>query len=159
MVDQKIEAPTEAEIDAIARALIHAEHVVNEALGAKLDGSRSDLSLLQRLLDSGTLEREATYTLQALGLAFGRVFLTENPDYDWWMVEDEYGRDPAIRYQRSSLLAYPRTMLSKRIEDGESVDVVRFCSPRVARGGEHFGGAQDDSKDGELIEPLIEPCS
>jgi hypothetical protein len=37
------------------------------------------------------VEREATYTLQALGLAFGRVFLTENPGYDWWMVEDEYG--------------------------------------------------------------------
>ena len=124
MVDQKIEAPTEADIDAIARALIHAEHVVHEVLGAKLDGSRGDLLLLQKLLDSGTIEREATYTLQALGLAFGRVFLTENPGYDWWMVEDEYGRDPAIRYQRSSLLTHLGTMLSKRVEDGEPVDVT-----------------------------------
>ena len=124
MVDQKIEPPTEADVDAIARALIHAEHVVHEGLGRKLDGSRGDLQLLQELLDSGTVEREATYTLQALGLAFGRVFLTENAGYDWWMVEDEYGRDPAIRYQRSALLAYPRTMLSKRIEDGEPVDVI-----------------------------------
>src|SRR5437763_1246518 len=107
VTDLKIEAPTEVEIDSIARALIHAEQVVQEVLGTKLDKSRGDLSLLQKLLDSGSLEREATYTLQALGLAFGRVFLTENPDYDWWMVEDEYGRDPAIRYQRSSLLAHP----------------------------------------------------
>jgi hypothetical protein len=91
VVDQKIEPPTEADVDAIARALIHAEHVVHEGLGRKLDGSRDDLRLLQELLDSSTVEREATYTLQALGLAFGRVFLTENPDYDWWMVEDEYG--------------------------------------------------------------------
>lgn len=124
MVDQKIEPPTEVDIDAIARAFIHAEQVVHETLGRKLDGSRGDLRLLQELLDSGTVEREATYTLQSLGLAFGRVFLTENPGYDWWMVEDEYGRDPAIRYQRSALLAYPRTMLSKRIEDGEPVDVI-----------------------------------
>ena len=39
------------------------------------------------------------------------------------MVEDEYGRDPAIRYKESSLLAFPRTMLSKRVEDGELPDV------------------------------------
>jgi predicted alpha-1,6-mannanase (GH76 family) len=75
VVDQKIEPPTEADVDAIARALIHAEHVVHEGLGRKFDGS---------------VQREATYTLQALGLAFGRVLLTENPGYDWWMVEDEY---------------------------------------------------------------------
>lgn len=123
VADQKIEPPTEVDIDAIARAFIHAEQVVDETLGRKLDGSRNDLRLLQELLDTDTVEREATYTLQALGLAFGRVFLRENPGYDWWMVEDEYGRDPAIRYQRSALLAYPRTMLSKRIEDGEPVDV------------------------------------
>jgi hypothetical protein len=62
----------EADVDAIARALIHAEHVVHEGLGRKLDGSRDDLRPLQELLDSSTAEREATYTLQALGLAFGR---------------------------------------------------------------------------------------
>ena len=42
------------------------------------------------------------------------------------MVEDEFGRNPAIRYKNSSLLAYPRTMLSKRIEDGESVNVAEL---------------------------------
>jgi hypothetical protein len=124
MVDQKIESPTESDIDAIARALIHAEHVVREALGSQLDSTRNDLGLIQRLLDSGAVERDATYTLQALGLAFGKVFLHENSDYDWWMVEDEYGRDPAVRYKLSNLLAHPSTMLSKRVEDGESVDVV-----------------------------------
>jgi hypothetical protein len=122
--NQEIEAPTEVDIDSIARALIHAEHVVREALGAELNGSRADLSVLQKLLDSGTVEREATYTLQALGLAFGRVFVHENPGFDWCMVGDEYGRDPAIRYQRSTLLAFPRTMLSKRVEDGRPIDVT-----------------------------------
>jgi hypothetical protein len=59
VADQKIEPPTEADVDAIARALIHAEHVVHEGLGRKLDGSRGDLRLLQELLDSGTVERDA----------------------------------------------------------------------------------------------------
>jgi hypothetical protein len=126
MSDQRIEAPNESDIDDIARALIHADHVINEALGSKLNGSRADLMLIQKLLDAGTVEREATYTLQALGLAFGKVFIEENADYDWWMVQDEFGRDPAIRYKRSSLLAYPRTMLSKRLEDGEPVNVTEL---------------------------------
>lgn len=126
MSDQKIEAPNESDVDGIARALIHAENVISEALGSKLDGSRADLLLLQKLLDAGTVEREATYTLQALGMAFGKVFIKENPAYDWWMVQDEFGRDPAIRYKRSSLLAYPRTMISKRIEEGEAVNVTEL---------------------------------
>ena len=126
MSDQKIEAPDASDIDGIARALIHAGQVVSELLGSKLNGSRADLLLIQKLIDTGTMEREATYTLQALGLAFGNVFIEENADYDWWMVEDEFGRDPAIRYKQSTLLAYPRTIISKRIEDGETVNVTEL---------------------------------
>jgi hypothetical protein len=120
---QKIEPPTEDEIPSIARALIHADDVCKEALGAGLDGTRADLSLIQQIVDSGFVAREATYTLQALGMAFGKVFVNDNDGYDWWMVQDEYGRDPAIRFRRTTLLAFPRTMLSKRVEDGESIDV------------------------------------
>jgi hypothetical protein len=121
---QKIEAPTEADIDRVARALLHAQRVTTEILGVELDGTRRDLALIQQLLDTRTIEPESTYTLQALGLAFGDVFIHENEGFDWWMVEDEYGRDPALRYQHSSLLAFPRTMLSKRIEDGEHPNVI-----------------------------------
>ena len=85
---QQIEAPTEEDIDSIAQAIVHAQHVTTEVLGAELDGTRGDLTLIQRLLDTGTIERESTYTLQALGLAFGRAFVHENKAFDWWIVED-----------------------------------------------------------------------
>lgn len=103
--------------------VVHAGQVIEQALGEDIDGSRNDLALIQRVLDTGVVEREATYTLQALGLAFGRTFLNEFPDYDWWMVEDEHGRDPAIRYKETSLLVFPMTMISKRVEDGEHFDL------------------------------------
>ena len=86
----------------------------------------ADLVILQEILDAHSIERDATYTLQALGVAFGRVFLQSHPGYDWWMVEDEGGRDPAIRYRESTLLCFPQTMLSKRIEDGETVNVAEL---------------------------------
>jgi hypothetical protein len=121
--EQSIEPPNEKDIENIAMGVVHAGQVIEQALGEDLDGTRSDLALIQRVLDQGVVEREATYTLQAFGLAFGRTFLNEFPDYDWWMVEDEYGRDPAIRYKETSLLVFPMTMISKRVEDGEHVDV------------------------------------
>ncbi len=124
MDNQTIEAPTDDDITGIARALIHADNACTEVLGTGLDGTRADLTRIQQIVDSGLVAREATYTLQALGMAFGKVFVNENPDYDWWMVQDEHGRDPAIRYQRTNLLAFPRTMLSKRVEDGDTVNVA-----------------------------------
>ncbi len=79
--------------------------------------------MIQRALDAGVIEREATWSLQALGIAFGKVFVNNTPDYDWWMVKDEFGRDPAVRFRQTMLLAFPQTMLSRRVEDGEPVDV------------------------------------
>lgn len=123
MNEQTIEAPTDEDITSIARALIHADNACKEALGTGLDGTTADLARIQQIVDSGFVAREATYTLQALGMAFGKVFVNENAGFDWWMVQDVYGRDPAIRYQRTTLLAFPRTMLSKRVEDGDRIDV------------------------------------
>jgi hypothetical protein len=124
--DQKIEPPTEKDIENIAMGVVHAGQVIEQALDEDLDGTHQDLELIQRVLDQGLVEPEATYTLQAFGLAFGRVFLNEFPDYDWWMVEDEHGRDPAIRYKETSLLVFPMTMISKRIEDGDPFDVCEL---------------------------------
>lgn len=45
---------------------------------------------------------------------------------DWWIVEDEYGRDPCLRYLETALHLNPLTMISKRIERGESVDIQRI---------------------------------
>ena len=121
--NQCIEAPTAEDVDLIARQLMHAEALVREITGAELSGRLADLPLIQRVLDSGVVEPESTYSLQALGMAFGKVFVDNVPDYDFWMVEDEYGRDPALRYKDTTLLVFPQTMISKRIEDGEGVDV------------------------------------
>jgi hypothetical protein len=125
-MEQKIVAPTRADLRAIAMQLMHASELVSEATGLALAGTVADLAALQKVIDSKIVEPEATYSLQALGLAFGKVFIGTQANYDWWMVEDEYGRDPAIRYKQTTLLLFPKTMISKRVEDGEQVDVVEI---------------------------------
>ena len=125
-MNQRVEAPNSEDIDHIAKQLLHASGLVEEVAGAGLSGDLSDLAMLQNVLDEKVIEREATYSLQALGMAFGKVFVNNNEGYDWWMVEDEYGRDPAVRYRDTSLLIFPQTMISKRVEDGEDVIVVEL---------------------------------
>ena len=121
-----IEVPTKEDLRQIALSLVHAQQTIAEILHAELDGSMRDLDLIQRALDSGVIDAEAEYTIQALGIAFGKVFVNADADYDWWMIEDEYGRDPAIRYLQSSLTFHPQDILIKRIEHGESVDVTEL---------------------------------
>lgn len=123
---QLIEAPDAADIDRIARLLLHAEQLAREIAGEPLTWGLSDLPLLQRLLADTRLAKDQTVALQALGLAFGKVFVQNETGYDWWMVEDELGRDPAVRFGQTSLLFFPQTMISKRVEQGQRVDVAEM---------------------------------
>jgi hypothetical protein len=118
---------------------------VLHATGKNLSGGESDLSAIQAALDSRTIEPEATYSLQALGMAFGKVFIENHENYDWWMVEDEYGRDPSIRYMKTTLLLFPQTMISKRVEDRQAVNVQAIYEGLELRAAEllaeHYPGA------------------
>ena len=49
------------------------------------------------------------------------------------MVEDEYGRDPAVRRPNTTIILYPMTMISKRIERGEKVDVFELYNGTAAQ--------------------------
>jgi hypothetical protein len=63
-----------------------------------------------------------TYELQCLGIVLGDA-LALHEGMEWVIVEDAYGRDPALRLPGTSVIAYPLTMISKRVERGDSVDV------------------------------------
>jgi uncharacterized protein DUF3806 len=63
-----------------------------------------------------------TWKLQSLGIALGDA-LVQRQGYEWVAVEDEQGRDPALRVPGTTLTLFPLTMISKRIEQGEEVDV------------------------------------
>jgi uncharacterized protein DUF3806 len=84
--------------------------------------TEADIRVLQRILDDQLLAPDQTYALQCLGVVFGRV-LAKQAGLHWIVVEDEYGRDPALQYAGTSLILFPLTMISKRVEQGQEVDV------------------------------------
>jgi hypothetical protein len=81
------------------------------------------LAVIQTVLDNGWATAEQTWNLQALGVVFGDI-LAELLEIPWVMVEDEYGRDPALLLRAGPVLAFPLTMISRRVESGERVDVT-----------------------------------
>jgi hypothetical protein len=102
---------------------------------AALTKTKADLVVLQRLLDDRAFAKTQTYELQSLGIAFGDVLASELP-LRWMMVTDEYGTDPTLRYKNTSIQINALTMLSKRVERGEKVDVVtmlRMTSEQIAQ--------------------------
>ena len=80
------------------------------------------LGLLRAILEAGLFGPTHTYELQCMGVVFGDVFV-QVCGWEWRMVEDELGRDPCIKVPNSTIVLYPLTMISKRIEHGDDVDV------------------------------------
>jgi hypothetical protein len=78
--------------------------------------------VLQNLIDDRVFNKSQTYELQSLGIALGDVFASELP-LRWVMVTDEFGTDPTLRFKETALQVNPLTMISKRVERGESVSV------------------------------------
>ena len=123
-MEQVITAPDEEWITYIAKMWLLGSQISEEIAGHKMDGSMDDLDRLQTIVDSAQIPVGNTQQLQSLGIVFGKVFVSETAGYDWWVIEDEYGKDACVRYKDTSLLIFPQTMLSKRIEDGAEIDVV-----------------------------------
>jgi len=127
------EEPGDADIKRLAEQLLVAEQLTARHAGRiKLDGSRQDLGPIQAVLDSRELGPTDTYELQCLGVAFGRVVVDAFPGLDWAIIDDEYGRDPTLRYTATNVALNVLTMISKRIEEGKHVDVTQLLEQLLA---------------------------
>ncbi|MFO1109208.1 MAG: DUF3806 domain-containing protein [Bradyrhizobium sp.] len=80
------------------------------------------LSLLETILRQNWIEPNETWKLQSLGITFGDA-LAQKLKMHWVMVEDEHGRDAALHDQGTTIIVFPLTSISKRIERDETVDV------------------------------------
>jgi len=57
-----------------------------------------------------------------MGIILGDT-LVQHCGVEWRAVEDEHGRDPCVQVPGSTVVLFPLTMISKRLEKGEPVDV------------------------------------
>ena len=79
------------------------------------------------IIKSDWIQKNETYKLQCLGISLGDI-IVQDLKFRWIEVEDNYGIDPAIKLENTSIILFPLTMISKRIEKGEKVNIFDFYS-------------------------------
>ena len=77
---------------------------------------------------AGLLRSNQTWELQALGVVLGDAMISSIPGLAWWSVTDEFGTDPTLRYRETTLQFNALTIISKRIERGEIVNVKELAN-------------------------------
>lgn len=94
----------------------------NEESIDKYETIDGKLKLLDLIIKSNWIQKDETNKLQCLGITLGDIFV-QDLGFRWIEIEDEHGIDPAIKLDNTTIILFPLTMISKRIENGESVDL------------------------------------
>jgi hypothetical protein len=130
--EQKTSAIEKDDLAQLVKQRAVVERYLSPASLKNYKTSAGKLGLLRALLSQGVFKKEQTFELQCMGVVFGDVFVQEL-GMEWIIVIDDYGRDPALRLPNTDIIIYPRTMISKRIERGEEVDVFNMFNGVAAK--------------------------
>jgi len=122
-MDQKIEAMSDEDAARIEKQRSWVRDHFEPQARSEYDNLSGKLRLIQSIIAAGWIEPSETWKLQSLGVAFGDA-LAQALGLAWVTVEDEYGRDPALQVPSTTILVFPLTAISKRIERGDKVEVV-----------------------------------
>jgi hypothetical protein len=124
--EQTVSLPSAADLEQLAkqRAIVE-RYLGDDDSREKYKSAAGKLGLLRALLTQNVFKPTQTYELQCMGVVLGDVFVQEL-GMEWVTVADEHGTTPAVRMPSSSIIIYPLTMISKRVERGEKVDVFEI---------------------------------
>ncbi|MBL6689699.1 MAG: DUF3806 domain-containing protein [Pseudomonadales bacterium] len=104
------------------------EDLVARRLGVlKLKGDKSDLKVLQDLVDRKAIRSTDTREWQGVGIVFGDILVTEF-GLHWVSYEDDIGTSKALRWRETQNFVFPVTMFSKRVQFNEKIDVLAVYS-------------------------------
>ena len=99
-------------------------------LNEKLTGNKSDLDLLQLVVNNGPYGDNIEDELIIIGSLFGNI-LEKELGMNWIIYEDEKGIDFALSYKNKCVFSFPQSMLLKRAEKGELGDLTDLYNETV----------------------------
>lgn len=124
---------------ALEQMLEEADRLAISKLGLRLPGEAADRFVIQELLDQDMLDWDDPSEIKPIELAVGRLLIlmesrTKNPmPLEWCVVEDEWGRDFAIKHRDYEAIVSPIDLLAKRLEDGDTINLVQLLADVVSR--------------------------
>jgi hypothetical protein len=88
-----------------------------------LKDDKSDLEVLQSLVDRKAIGRDDVRGLQSLGIVFGDVLVNEY-GLSWVSYEDDVGTSKALRWKKTENYVFPVTLFSKRVQFKETINMT-----------------------------------
>lgn len=125
---------TEDELDWLAaqRGRVEALLAGNADALAEYETDAGKLAVIRAVLNAGAFRPDQTFELQGLGVIFGDV-LASQLGMQWRVLEDDQGVSPCLVLPDTSIVLFPQTMISKRIERGEELDVLDLLDGIIAK--------------------------
>jgi hypothetical protein len=120
--DERVVSLSEIEQDHLARQREIVERAARDH-DRVISRDRSDVEVLQLLVDRGVFDEEQEYELQALGVALGDAAVGQY-DYRWVAYIDERDRTRALKHRETGKVVFPVTAISQRVQSGLPVDVA-----------------------------------
>jgi hypothetical protein len=115
--------PTEDDLRLLGERWAAIAKLADEEFDTELDQTLDSLDLLQQIIDRELVNHEG---LLAAGVVLGRIMAVNIEGLDWWAVQDEFGRELCLRYEETTLLVHPISMIAKRISHNEKIDVMQL---------------------------------
>lgn len=120
---QKVTALSPADVERLEKQRAVVTRVLaDDDSRAKYQKAAGKLGTLRALLAQKKFQQTDNYKLECMGVVLGDAFVQEL-GMEWVMVEDENSTVPAVRLPGTTIVIFPLTMISKRVERGEEVDV------------------------------------
>ncbi|APZ96085.1 DUF3806 domain-containing protein [Fuerstiella marisgermanici] len=114
--------PSHDEFKWLASRWMGIVNLVREEYDEELDQSKDAMHLLQRLLDNDIIDR-GKHGCEGLGVALGRIMVSNLDGFDWWHVKDEFGADLCLRYEHTTLQLNPISMMLRRGIEGSPINI------------------------------------
>jgi uncharacterized protein DUF3806 len=130
--DQSIRELGQDDHDWLAAQRQRAEALLDDSSRAAYQSIPGKLGLITAILEAKAFQPDQTFELQGLGLILGDA-LAARLGMEWKMMEDKYGVSPCLVLGGTSIVLFPQTMISKRIERGETVDILPMFGGIVAK--------------------------
>lgn len=113
------------------------EDLITQRLGIlTLKQDKTDLEIIQKVVDRRILNDRDVREWQALGVLFGDILANEM-DLHWVSYEDDLGTSKALRWKDTDNFVFPLTVFSKRVQFNEKID-ARAIYNKIETSVENF---------------------
>ena len=122
MAEQTITSLSEADnVTFLQRRTLITRYLDEEGL-RKFENPVGKLGAVRAILEGGVLAPYEQSDFEALGIIIGDTYV-QDMGFHWVVVLDEMGKDFAVRYEETTVMIFPISMIEKRIRSGEIIDI------------------------------------